>query len=129
MRHVRRALEGMTGVVRVTVDLPSNQATVEHFPDRVDAASLVAAIRDAGYEATVRSAECAQRWRGRFGDAPLCRLLKRLPLCDSAVCPYRVGFWDQYHRVMNMGGQAFMRSTASLRSPSRTTVRLRLQRA
>jgi len=57
VRHVRRALEGMTGVVRVSVDLPSNQATVEHFPDRVDAASLVSAIRDAGYDARVRSVE------------------------------------------------------------------------
>ena len=56
-RHVSRALEGMTGVVRVTVDLSSDRATVEHLPDRVDAASLVAAIRDAGYDARVRSAD------------------------------------------------------------------------
>jgi copper chaperone CopZ len=57
VRHVRRALDGMTGVVHVSVDLPGNLATVDHLPDRVDAASLVAAIRDAGYEATVHSTE------------------------------------------------------------------------
>jgi copper chaperone CopZ len=57
VQHVRRALEGMTAVVRVTVDLPSNRATVDHLPDRVDAASLVAAIRDAGYDARIHSAD------------------------------------------------------------------------
>ena len=51
VRHVARALDGMTGVVHVKVDLPTAQAAVEHLPAFVDAASLIAAIRDAGYVA------------------------------------------------------------------------------
>ena len=53
VRHVSRALEGMTGVVHVQVDLGPNEATVEHLPAMTDAAALVAAIRDAGYLAKV----------------------------------------------------------------------------
>jgi copper chaperone CopZ len=52
-RHVLRALEGLTGVIHVAVDLQNAQATVEHLPALVDANSLVTAIRDAGYEARV----------------------------------------------------------------------------
>ena len=53
VRHVTRALDGMTGVVHVSVDLRTNEASVEHLPAFVDAASLIAAVRDAGYEARV----------------------------------------------------------------------------
>jgi copper chaperone CopZ len=53
VRHVTRALDGMTGVVHVTVDLQTNEAAVEHLPAFVDAAPLIAAVRDAGYEARV----------------------------------------------------------------------------
>jgi copper chaperone len=53
VRHVTRALDGMTGVVHVHVDLRSNKASVEHLPAFVDAASLIAAVRDAGYAARV----------------------------------------------------------------------------
>jgi copper chaperone CopZ len=53
VRHVTRALDGMTGVVHVTVDLQTNEAAVEHLPAFVDAPSLIAAVRDAGYEARV----------------------------------------------------------------------------
>ena len=53
VRHVTRALDGMTGVVHVDVDLRTNQASVEHVPSFVDAASLIAAVRDAGYAAQV----------------------------------------------------------------------------
>ena len=53
VRHVTNALDGMTGVVHVDVDLRTNQASVEHLPSFVDAASLIAAVRDAGYAARV----------------------------------------------------------------------------
>lgn len=51
--HVTRALDGMTGVVHVSVDLKANQATVEHLPDRADDKNLIAAIEAAGYAARV----------------------------------------------------------------------------
>lgn len=50
-RHVTRALEGMTDVVHVDVDLQTNEARVEHLPASVDAVALIAAVRDAGYHA------------------------------------------------------------------------------
>jgi copper chaperone CopZ len=53
VRHVTRALDGMSGVVHVHVDLATNEATVEHLPAFVDAPSLIAAVRDAGYTARV----------------------------------------------------------------------------
>jgi copper chaperone CopZ len=53
VRHVTRALDGMTGVVHAQVDLRTNEAIVEHIPARVDAAALIAAVRDAGYEASI----------------------------------------------------------------------------
>ena len=55
VRHVARALDGLTGVVHVNVDLRTNEASVEHLPSFVDATSLIAAIRDAGYAARVVS--------------------------------------------------------------------------
>jgi copper chaperone CopZ len=51
VRHVTRALDGMMGVVHVSVDLPRNQATVEHLPAYADAVALINAVRDAGYHA------------------------------------------------------------------------------
>ena len=53
VRHVTRALDGVTGVVNVDVDLQKNEATVEHLPDSVDQRRLVAAVQDAGYQASV----------------------------------------------------------------------------
>ena len=53
VRHVTKALDGMTGVVHVDVDLRTNRASVEHLPSFVDQASLMAAVRDAGYAARV----------------------------------------------------------------------------
>jgi copper chaperone CopZ len=63
--HVSRALEGMTGVVHVEVDLPRQQASVEHCPDGVDEASLIAAIEGAGYrvQGTTRTARDADARR------------------------------------------------------------------
>lgn len=53
VRHVASALDGLVGVVHVNVDLRTNEASVEHLPAFVDAASLIAAVRDAGYAARV----------------------------------------------------------------------------
>ena len=52
VRHVTRAVDGMTGVVHVDVDLQKGQAVVEHLPDSVNETALVAAITDAGYSAS-----------------------------------------------------------------------------
>ncbi len=53
VRHVARALDGMTGVIHAHVDLRTNEAIVEHIPGYVDAAALVAAVRDAGCQAGI----------------------------------------------------------------------------
>lgn len=53
VRHVSRALDGLSGVVHAEVDLARNEATVEHLPSLTDAAALVAAVGDAGYPARV----------------------------------------------------------------------------
>jgi len=53
VRHVVNALDGMTGVVHVDVNLQKNEATVEHLPAHVDAIALAAAVRDAGYPTRV----------------------------------------------------------------------------
>ncbi len=62
-RHVARALEGLTGVAHVTVDLDRRAATVEHQAD-VDAHSLVAAVRDAGYDARIETASPEPTYAG-----------------------------------------------------------------
>lgn len=66
VRHVTRALEGMTGVVDVQVNLPAKQAVVEHLPHWAGEAALVAAVKDAGYRAAVHS-----RQNLHSGQAPL----------------------------------------------------------
>ena len=53
VRHVTTVLNGLTGVVHVDVDLPKNEAVVDHLLDRVNEAGLIAAITDAGYHASV----------------------------------------------------------------------------
>jgi copper chaperone len=53
VRHVTTALDGLTGVVHVDIDLPKNEAVVEHLLDRVNETGLVAAITNAGYQARV----------------------------------------------------------------------------
>jgi copper chaperone len=64
VRHVTRALEGMTGIVHVDVRLREHQAIVEHLPTYVDALALIQAIRDAGYAArvnrTMADADCPE---------------------------------------------------------------------
>jgi len=51
--HVTRALDGLTGVVHVDIDIPKNEAVVEHLLDRVSETGLIAAISSAGYHARV----------------------------------------------------------------------------
>ena len=53
VRQVTSALDRLRGVVHVNVDLRTNEASVEHLPAFVDAASLIAPIRAAGYAARV----------------------------------------------------------------------------
>ena len=53
VRHVTRALDGLTGVVHVDVDLPKNEAVVDYQWGRVNETNLIAAISDAGYQASV----------------------------------------------------------------------------
>jgi len=51
--HVERALSGVPGVARASVNLATEKATVEFDPKQAKAADLVAAVRDAGYDAVV----------------------------------------------------------------------------
>jgi copper chaperone CopZ len=53
--HVTRALDGMTGVVHVEVDLAKGEAIVEHGQKWVGEASAIAALKDAGYRSQVTS--------------------------------------------------------------------------
>jgi copper chaperone len=54
VRHVAKALEGLTGVVHVDVILLEHEAIVEHLPAFVDTLGLIQAVRDAGYAAQVK---------------------------------------------------------------------------
>lgn len=51
--HVRKALEGVDGVAEASVDLDGKTATVTLVSD-VDDQSLINAIVEAGYEATMK---------------------------------------------------------------------------
>ena len=53
VRHVTTALTEVTGVVHVEIDLPKNEAVVDFQWGRVNETSLIAAICDAGYQASV----------------------------------------------------------------------------
>ena len=55
VRRVTRALDRLTGVVRVDIDLSKKEAVVDHVLDRVNETGLIAAIGDAGYHASVAS--------------------------------------------------------------------------
>ena len=52
VRSVTNAVNELPGVVRTTVDLDAGTATVEG--DELDAARIIAAIEEEGYEAAVR---------------------------------------------------------------------------
>ena len=51
--HVKKALEAQKGVAEVTVDLDTKTATVDALSS-VSVASLIAAVKDAGYECEVK---------------------------------------------------------------------------
>ncbi len=51
--HVERALSGVPGVSRASVNLATEKATVEFDHKQAKAADLVAAVQDAGYDAVV----------------------------------------------------------------------------
>jgi copper chaperone CopZ len=53
VRAVTEAAQGVAGVSGVRVDLASNSATVE--ADGADVGAIIAAIKEEGYEASVRS--------------------------------------------------------------------------
>lgn len=51
---VRKALEKMSGVAGVKIDLDAKTATVIFDPDKADAAAFIKASSDAGYPATAK---------------------------------------------------------------------------
>lgn len=53
VRHVTTALNAVTGVVHVDVDLPKNEAVVDQLVDRVNETNLSAAMSNEGYRASV----------------------------------------------------------------------------
>ncbi len=52
VQHVTKAVQELSGVKSVKVDLASNSAVVE---GDIDAAKVIAAIEEEGYEAAVRA--------------------------------------------------------------------------
>ena len=50
VQHVTRAIQAVSGVVRVEVDLKAGRATVDHG-DAATTTLLVGAVESAGYEA------------------------------------------------------------------------------
>lgn len=50
--HVMRALEGLNGVQSAEVSLEDKQAIVTYDPSKVQAAQMVDAITEEGYEAS-----------------------------------------------------------------------------
>lgn len=52
VRHVTQALRELPGVDAVDVQLSAGKARVQHDPARVSAEQLIAAVEEAGYEAS-----------------------------------------------------------------------------
>lgn len=50
--RVERALRGIDGVAKVEVSLAEHRATIAYDDAKVDAPALIAAVEDAGYEAS-----------------------------------------------------------------------------
>ena len=53
--HVTRALQGLDGVQSAQVSLADKQAVVTYDPARVQAAQMVEAVAEEGYEASPRA--------------------------------------------------------------------------
>ena len=84
VRHVARALEGLTGVIHVGVILSEHEAVIEHLPAFVDGMGLIQAVRDAGYAAHVkRTMSDAERSNDGPPDPPAA--------CVCACCAPRRG--------------------------------------
>lgn len=49
VRHVEKALQGVSGVSSVTVDLDTQQATVQYDPALATVEAMTAAVTEAGY--------------------------------------------------------------------------------
>lgn len=52
VKSVSEALRGLPGVDAVDVQLKAGKARVQHDPARVSAEQMIAAVEDAGYEAS-----------------------------------------------------------------------------
>ncbi|MDP2857090.1 MAG: heavy metal translocating P-type ATPase [Bacillota bacterium] len=63
--RVERGLSSIDGVVRATVNLASNKASVEYASGTATPSDLIAAVEAAGYEAEVTSEEASDRDRER----------------------------------------------------------------
>ncbi|TXD36998.1 copper-translocating P-type ATPase [Lujinxingia vulgaris] len=50
--HVEKAIAGLPGVTRASVNLATERATVAFVPRTIDLEAIAAAVREAGYEAT-----------------------------------------------------------------------------
>jgi len=61
-KHVRHAAEHVPGVASVVVDRPGNRATVSFDPAATTPAAIVAAIVEAGYEATEAPGGASGAW-------------------------------------------------------------------
>ena len=62
-QRVEQALAGVPGVTRAEVNLASERAAVEALAGRVRAADLIAAVRRAGYDASVDAGDAASEER------------------------------------------------------------------
>ena len=54
--HVKKALESVSGVAGVNVDLEKKSATVATAAGGADVDQMIEAVRDAGYEAELKNA-------------------------------------------------------------------------
>jgi len=54
--HVERALKGVEGVERASVNLATEKASVEFDPERVEVAEIITAVREAGYDVALEKA-------------------------------------------------------------------------
>jgi copper chaperone len=51
--NVEKALKGVSGVNKASVDLKGKKATVEYDPAQTDGSALVQAVKQAGYDAAL----------------------------------------------------------------------------
>ena len=56
VRHVEKAIQGVSGVASVTVDLDNQQATVHYDPAIATVDAMTSAVTEAGYTFEAQSA-------------------------------------------------------------------------